>query len=278
MSSVTSTALPCRRSGPRWRSRRREASELTCWASGALEHLVGRARAAWARRRRQGCQTRRPRRRPGRPRRPRPPGPGNRRSGGGPDLRRVEQAGRRQRTDRGDVGEHRRRAGQRAASVVASSASSAAASRRLATSARQSGTRPGAARSWLARCRRARRRRRPRTERGCHSCRSLALPPSCRGAGSVRLGSGSWRCRPGGRASSPPPCACSRRSRRAPAPRAGRRSRPSACGPGAPPSRPAPPRRSSRARRLVARGGTSCRGGWPPRRTGPGRPPCGARS
>ena len=77
----------------------------------------------------------------------------------------------------------------------------------------RSRTRRGAARSWPARCRRARPRRKRRTARGCRSCRHLLLPVRL-AAGSFRLGSGSWPCRPGGRASWPPRCACNRRSRR----------------------------------------------------------------
>jgi hypothetical protein len=127
-----------------------------------------------------------------------------------------------------------------------------------------------------ARCRRGRRRRRRRTGRGCRSCRPL---PSCRAAGSVRPGSGSWRCRPAGRAWSPPPCACSRRSRPARRPRADVGVRVLEC----PRTRPGLERGGGRLGGESCStgwfsGGTSRRGGWPPRRSGPGRPPCGARS
>ena len=111
--------------------------------------------------------------------------------------------------------EHGGRAARAAARRRRSRPSEAAVSRRLATSARQVGAAgqvPLEAGPLDV------------VERvhgvGAGQCVDVAhdahpLLPSRRATGSVRRGCGSWPCRPGGRASWPPRCACSRRSTRA---------------------------------------------------------------
>ena len=94
----------------------------------------------------------------------------------------------------------------------------AAASRRLATSAVQSGH-SARWRSKRARSMSSRASTAYAPDSGCMSLMSRL--PTCRGAGSVRLGSGSWQCPAVCRAWWTPRCGCTRRSRRAPALRAG---------------------------------------------------------
>ena len=134
----------------------------------------------------------------------------------------------------------------------------------------------GAARTGRARCRRVRRRRRRRTGRGCRSCAySHRVAQSDQAVPDPGLGRADREVEHGGHfrvCVAPEVRELERlaldRGEAAPGP----------LGPGGPRARPGRPRRSSRDRPVGSAGGTSCRVGWTPRPTGPGRPPCGARS